>query len=94
MSRIVIFGAGGRAGRAAVAEACQRGHEVTAVVRDPAKHRGLAAGGVRLVSGDITDGDSVTRVAQGHDAAIHAAADLGAQPESFSPARQAPCSMG
>ncbi|MEV1206649.1 NmrA family NAD(P)-binding protein, partial [Microbispora rosea] len=35
---IVIFGAGGRAGRQAVAEARRRGHRVTAVVRDPAGH--------------------------------------------------------
>ncbi|MEU8107436.1 NAD(P)H-binding protein [Nonomuraea muscovyensis] len=41
MSKIVIFGAGGRAGRHVVAEAVARGHHVTAVVRDPAKHREL-----------------------------------------------------
>ena len=33
MSKIVIFGAGGRAGRQVVAEARRRGHEVTAVMR-------------------------------------------------------------
>ncbi|MEV4087318.1 NAD(P)-dependent oxidoreductase [Nonomuraea fuscirosea] len=38
MSRIVVFGAGGRAGVKVVAEAAGRGHEVTAVVRDPAAH--------------------------------------------------------
>ncbi|MEU5883727.1 NAD(P)H-binding protein [Spirillospora sp. NPDC047279] len=42
MSRIVVFGAGGRAGRTAVAEALRRGHTVTAVVRDPASHQDLA----------------------------------------------------
>lgn len=41
MSKIVIFGAGGRAGRHAVAEAVARGHHVTAVVRDPARHQHL-----------------------------------------------------
>ncbi|MGW4698416.1 NAD(P)H-binding protein, partial [Kitasatospora cineracea] len=43
MARIVVFGAGGRVGRAAVAEAVRRGHAVTAVVRDPDRHPELAA---------------------------------------------------
>ena len=44
MGDIAIIGAGGRAGRAAVNEARRRGHKVTAVVRDPERHAGLAAG--------------------------------------------------
>jgi uncharacterized protein len=81
VKRVVVFGAGGRAGRAAVAESRRRGHEVTAVVRDPAKHGDLA--GVRLVAGDVTDVDSVVRVAAGHDAAISAVYDAGADPATF-----------
>ncbi|GAB2563668.1 NAD(P)-dependent oxidoreductase [Kribbella endophytica] len=38
MSRILVFGAGGRAGGAAVEEALRRGHEVTAAVRNPSKY--------------------------------------------------------
>ncbi|WP_370944505.1 NAD(P)-dependent oxidoreductase [Amycolatopsis sp. cg5] len=38
MSKIAVLGAGGRAGRRLVAEAAGRGHEVTAFVRDPARH--------------------------------------------------------
>jgi putative NADH-flavin reductase len=83
MSEIVIFGAGGRAGRAAVDETRRRGHLVTAVVRDPAKHANVATDSVRLVAGDVTDVDSVARVAAGHDAAINAAADLTARPDAF-----------
>ena len=67
MSRVVVFGAGGRAGRAAAAEARRRGHEVTAVVRDPSCHDVPGA-----VAGDVTDPGSVARVAAGHDAAISA----------------------
>jgi putative NADH-flavin reductase len=85
MGTIVVFGAGGRAGRAAVAEARRRGHRVTAVVRDPGRHGGLAADGVHLVAGDVTDGDSVARVAAGHDAAINAAYDAAAQPGVWFP---------
>ncbi|MGC4936325.1 NAD(P)-dependent oxidoreductase [Kribbella sp. DT2] len=38
MSKILVFGAGGRAGGAAVEEALRRGHEVTAAVRTPSKY--------------------------------------------------------
>ncbi|MFJ2414617.1 NAD(P)-dependent oxidoreductase [Streptomyces brevispora] len=70
---IVIFGAGGRGGRRAVAEAVGRGHQVTAVVRNPALYQDLAGAGVSVVSGDVTDADSVAAVAEGRDAAISAA---------------------
>ncbi|MFD6812102.1 NAD(P)H-binding protein, partial [Streptomyces anthocyanicus] len=70
--KIIVFGAGGRVGRAAVAEAVARGHRVTAVVRDPARHPGLEAPGVTVVRGDVTDPESVAALAAGHDAALHA----------------------
>lgn len=72
-----------RAGRAAVGEAHRRGHQVTAVVRDPAKYADLATDGVHLVDGDVTDASSVARVALGHDAAISAVYDADAQPDAF-----------
>ncbi|NUR28394.1 MAG: NAD(P)H-binding protein [Catenulispora sp.] len=71
MANIIVFGAGGRAGRATVAEALRRGHQVTAVVRDPAKYSDLPFG---LVAGDVTDAASVKALAPGHDAAINASA--------------------
>ncbi|MEU4832239.1 NAD(P)H-binding protein [Streptosporangium sp. NPDC023615] len=83
MSDVIVFGAGGRAGRTAVHEARRRGHRVTAVVRDPARHGDLAADGVRVVAGDITDADAVARLAPGHDAAIAAAYDFGTPPDVF-----------
>ncbi|MGO4636261.1 NAD(P)-dependent oxidoreductase [Streptomyces sp. 2RAF24] len=86
MSKIIIFGAGGRSGRAAVGEALHRGHHVTAVVRNPAKYQDLEGAGVRVLAGDVTDGDAVARLAAGHDAAITAAYDPGAQPDAFFPA--------
>ncbi|KUJ66344.1 NAD-binding protein [Streptomyces albus subsp. albus] len=78
---IVVFGAGGRAGRQAVAEAHRRGHQVTAVVRDPARHGDLAD--ARIVAGDVTDPASVERAAGGQDAAISAAVDLSTAPHDF-----------
>ncbi|MEV4542804.1 NAD(P)-dependent oxidoreductase [Micromonospora echinaurantiaca] len=85
MSRIVVFGAGGRAGRAAVREAVDRGHEVTAVVRDPGRHPDLLADGLRVAAGDVTDPEQVAALAAGQEAAIHAAADLTAPPGAFFP---------
>ncbi|SEH00769.1 hypothetical protein SAMN05444920_117200 [Nonomuraea solani] len=74
MSAIVVFGAGGRAGRRVVAEAAARGHEVTAVVRDPAKYAVLA--GERVVAGDVTDAGRVAEAAAGQDVAVQVAARL------------------
>ncbi|MFB7590817.1 NAD(P)-dependent oxidoreductase [Streptomyces sp. NPDC056169] len=81
--RIVVFGAGGRVGRAAVAEAVARGHRVTAVVRDPAAYRDLEGAGVTLVRGDATDAASVAAVAAGHDAAVNAAVRLDLPSEEY-----------
>jgi putative NADH-flavin reductase len=75
-SRTVVFGAGGKVGRAAVAEAVRRGHRVTAVVRDPSKYPDLAGDAVSVVRGDATDAGSVAAVAAGHDAALNATARL------------------
>jgi putative NADH-flavin reductase len=80
MSRIVVFGAGGRAGRRVVDEAAARGHQVTSVVRHPSRYPDISG-----VTGDVTDADSVAAVAAGHDAAVHAAARLDVPAERFFP---------
>ncbi len=72
MSSIVVFGAGGRAGRAVTAEARDRGHRVTAVVRDPGKHGDIEAGGISVVKGDVTDVRAISSISRGHDAVINA----------------------
>ncbi|MEW2133815.1 NAD(P)H-binding protein [Streptomyces sp. NPDC005435] len=86
MSEVIVFGAGGRIGRAVAGEALRRGCGVTAVVRNPDRHGDLGAGGVRLRAGDVTDADAVARLAAGHDTAIHAAYDAGSPPGVFFPA--------
>ncbi|WP_206343365.1 NAD(P)-dependent oxidoreductase [Streptomyces mesophilus] len=83
MSRIVIFGAGGRVGSATVAEAVRRGHTVTAVVRDPAKYPDLGADQVAVVRGDVTDAAAVAALAAGHDAAVNASARLDVPSEEY-----------
>jgi putative NADH-flavin reductase len=83
MSSIIVFGAGGRAGRRVVTEALRRGHGVTAVVRDPTRHSDLAG---TVVSGDVTDAATVAALAAGHDAAVNAAARLDVPAGDFFPA--------
>ncbi len=57
-------------------EALERGHHVTAVVRDPGRvqnpHERLKA-----VIGDVSDAESVAAVVAGHDAAINAVGPTG-----------------
>lgn len=83
MSRIIVFGAGGRAGRAILVEAQERGHQVTAVVRDPDKHAALAESGARVVQGDVTVAEQVGRLSIGHAAAVSAVARLDVPAERF-----------
>lgn len=69
MSRIVIFGGSGMIGQRAVREALDRGHEVTAVVRNPARmteqHPNLT-----VRAADVTDPAAVQKVIAGADAVI------------------------
>lgn len=78
MGNIVVFGAGGRAGRRVVSEARERGHAVTAVVR--------RVGGAAEVVGDVTDPGSVARVVAGADVVINAAARMDVPAGEFFPA--------
>jgi uncharacterized protein len=68
--RIVLFGASGAIGRLIAGEAAARGHQVSAVVRDPS--RVPAAQGVTARAGDVLDPDVVAEVAAGHDAVVSA----------------------
>jgi len=79
MSKVIVFGAGGRAGQRVAAEAAARGHQITAVVRDPRRYPGIEG----AVAGDVTSADDVAALAAGHDAAVHAAARLDAPGEFF-----------
>jgi uncharacterized protein len=87
--RIVVFGAGGRVGSRTVAEALERGHEVTAVVRDPEAHD-LQGDGLVVVPGDATDPASVAEAASGHDLAISTVGTgFGKTPETLPAAARA-----
>ncbi|MEW1659085.1 MULTISPECIES: NAD(P)H-binding protein [unclassified Streptomyces] len=71
MSKIALFGATGTIGSRILDEALRRGHQVTAVVRDPAK---LAKSDPKLtvVTGDVLDPESVAEVAEGQDVVVSA----------------------
>jgi putative NADH-flavin reductase len=67
--RVIVFGATGGTGREIVAQALERGHQVTAFVRNPAKltmsHERLS-----VARGDVLDASSVEVAVAGHDAAL------------------------
>lgn len=69
--RIALFGAGGQIARRIAREALDRGHQVTAVVRDPATFQKYDDR-LEVVRGDATDAASVARAAKGADAIVNA----------------------
>jgi putative NADH-flavin reductase len=82
MSRILVIGARGRAGKAAVAEARERGHEVIGVARTAADDPGRSA---QTMVGDVTDARRIAELALGCDAVIAAVYDGGSDPSEFYP---------
>ncbi|WP_433658411.1 NAD(P)-dependent oxidoreductase [Nocardia sp. CA-128927] len=73
MSKVIVFGAAGRAGRAIVTEALSAVHDVTAAVRTPAK---LSSADqperFTVVRADVRDADSVRAAVAGHDVVVSA----------------------
>ena len=68
--KIALIGATGFVGSAILQEALQRGHEVTAIVRNPEKVKPHPK--LRPHKADVQKGDEVTRSVAGHDAVISA----------------------
>jgi len=68
--KIAVIGASGRAGSRIVKEAVARGHQVTAIARNPEKiERGT---GIVAKQGDAGDPAALARLLRGHDAVISA----------------------
>ena len=76
MAKIVLFGASGMIGSRALAEALARGHEVTAVVRDPARVT-TTDPKLTVATGDVTDPATVTRLGEGADVVVSAVSQRG-----------------
>jgi dihydroflavonol-4-reductase len=74
---VLVTGATGLAGANICRLLVERGDSVRALARETADTGPLAALGVEVVTGDVTDPDAVLLAARGSDAAIHCAALLG-----------------
>ncbi|TDO06971.1 nucleoside-diphosphate-sugar epimerase [Mycobacterium sp. BK086] len=74
---IFVTGGTGQTGGNVCEQLIERGDHVRALVRNPDEAQALAALGVELIKGDISDADDVLRAAAGAEAAIHCAALLG-----------------
>ena len=84
--KVVLFGASGMIGSRVLTELLQRGHAVTAVVRNPDK---IAAPGVQVLKGDVTNAASVAAAARGADAVVSAYAPPPDDPQSVVSATRA-----
>lgn len=81
--KIALIGATGFVGSALLAEALERGHQVTAVVRHPAKLPQRA--GLTGAAADVNDVDALAEALAGHDVVI-SAFNPGWTPGTVSPA--------
>jgi uncharacterized protein len=79
--KIAIAGASGQAGSRVTAELARRGHQVTAIARNPDKIERLA--NVTPVKGDVFDQAGLARLWSGHDAAISAVHFTASDPEKL-----------
>ncbi len=78
--KLTVFGASGATGRCLVGQALDAGHEVAAVVRDPARLTIPARAGLRVITADVMDPASISPVVAGSDAVITAIGPYGTGP--------------
>lgn len=67
--KIVVIGATGGSGKAAIGWLLEAGHDVTAFARRPEK-LGISHERLKLVSGDVLSAEDVERAVRGHDAIV------------------------
>jgi UDP-glucose 4-epimerase len=72
--KILITGATGKVGSRLAKRLAQRGDQIRALVRDPARAADLHDAGIELVTGDLLRVDSLAAAVSGVDAVIHCAA--------------------
>ena len=73
MSRVFVTGGAGFIGRAVVRQLRERGDEVTAMVRDPARASVLVGFGIRVVAGDLRSLSAIRDPMAGCAGVIHLA---------------------
>ncbi|CAN5271788.1 SDR family oxidoreductase [soil metagenome] len=71
ISRVLVIGATGGTGRELVQQALERGYEVTAFVRDPARLQ-VTDPKLKIVRGDVLDSAAVEAAVEGQDAVLSA----------------------
>lgn len=71
MKNVVLIGASGFVGTAILNELLNRGHKVTAIVRDPAKVN-ASNPNLKVIQADVTDTDVLIEASKGKDAVISA----------------------
>jgi len=71
--RVVVTGGAGFIGRAIVKRLADRGDEVVALVRDPARAKHVAVEGVTLVTSNLSSVPAMTEQMRGADGVIHSA---------------------
>ena len=80
--KILVTGATGKVGSRLAKRLAQRGDQVRALVRDPARANELREAGIELATGDLLDTGSLAAAVHGVDAVVHCAAFFrGATPE-------------
>src|SRR6476659_4214709 len=65
--RALVTGATGKVGNAVARKLSERGDEVVALVRDPARAREELPDGVELAKGDVTEPESIRQAVEGAD---------------------------
>jgi putative NADH-flavin reductase len=81
MAHIALIGASGNVGTRLLKELAARGHQITAIARDPGKIP--AQPGVTAVRGDAADGAGLATLLGGHDAVISALRFLDSDPATL-----------
>ncbi len=80
--KILVTGATGKVGSRLTKRLAQRGDQVRALVRDPARAADLREDRIELAQGDLLDAPSLSAAVRGVDAVVHCAAFFrGATPE-------------
>jgi putative NADH-flavin reductase len=82
--KLTIFGATGGTGARLVEQAIAAGHDVTAVVRDPARLPVPAGPRLRVVTADVMDPAAIIPAIQGADAVLSAMGPRGNGPTTIS----------
>lgn len=79
--KIAVIGASGNVGSRLVTELSRRGHDVTAIARNPGNIKAIS--GVVPVGGDASDATGLARALVGHDAVISSVPFSSVEPEKL-----------